>query len=167
MVWGAIGATDKISCHTFKFNMDAPFYIKILQNHLLPAARQQNGDSGRTMIQNIEVKLSKNFWIVKYQKAIDWVPNSLNLNPMENMWSILKRLVENWKPSNIDDWKTFIHEEWQKVDIHIVNNLIGSMKTRCLMIIDSGDERISYWFVYFCSLVCFLIVQIRFVLTSP
>ena len=40
-VWGAIGAKGKISCHTFRFNMDAPFYIEILQNHLLPAARQQ------------------------------------------------------------------------------------------------------------------------------
>ena len=59
------------------------------------------------------------------------------------MWSILKRRVEKRKPSDIDELET-IHEEWQKVDIHIVNNLTGSMKTRCLMIIDSGGERISY-----------------------
>ena len=41
MVWGAIRAQGKISWHTFTSNMNAPFYIKILQNHLLPAARQQ------------------------------------------------------------------------------------------------------------------------------
>ena len=41
MVWGAIRAKGKISRHTFRSNMNAPFYIKILQNHLLPATRQQ------------------------------------------------------------------------------------------------------------------------------
>ena len=41
MVWGAIRAKGKISCHTYRSNMDALFYIKILQIHLLPAARQQ------------------------------------------------------------------------------------------------------------------------------
>ena len=39
MVWGAIRAKGKISCHTFRSNMDVPFYIKILQSHLLPATR--------------------------------------------------------------------------------------------------------------------------------
>ena len=77
-------------------------------------------------------------------KTIDWPSNSPNRNPMENMWSILKRCVEKRKPSDIDELETFIHEEWQKVDIHSVNNLTGSMKSRCLMIIDSGGERISY-----------------------
>ena len=41
MVRGIIRAKGKISCHTFRSNMDALFCIKILQNHLLPAARQQ------------------------------------------------------------------------------------------------------------------------------
>ena len=46
-VWGAIGAKAKISCHTFRSNMDASFYIKLLQNHLLPAARQQYAQQWR------------------------------------------------------------------------------------------------------------------------
>ena len=37
------------------------------------------------------------------------------------MWSILKRRVEKRKPSDIDELET-MHGEWQKVDIHIVNN---------------------------------------------
>ena len=39
MIWGAIRAKGKISCHTFMSNMNASFYIKILQNHLLPETR--------------------------------------------------------------------------------------------------------------------------------
>ena len=60
------------------------------------------------------------------------------------MCSTLERRVEKRKSSNIDELETIIHEEWQKADIHTVNNLMGSIKTRCLMIIYSDGERISY-----------------------
>ena len=146
MVWGAIRAKDKISCHTFRSNMDALFYIKTLQIHLLPAARQQYAEQWRFQQDNDpkhRSKVAKEFLDREVPKTIDWPPNSPNLNPIENMWSILKRRVEKQKPSGIDELET-THEEWQKVDICIVNNLTGSMKTRCLTIIDSGGKRISY-----------------------
>ena len=125
--------------------MDAPFYIKILQNHHLPAARQQYAQQWRFQQENDPKhasKVAKEFLDREVPKAIDWPSNSPDLNPMENMWSIQKRRVQERKPSDIDELET-IHEEWQKVDIHSVNNLTGSMKTRCLMIIDSGGERSS------------------------
>ena len=56
------------------------------------------------------------------------------------MWSILERRVEKWKPANIDELEIFIHEEWQKVNTSTVNNIIGLMETRYLVIIDSSDE---------------------------
>ena len=126
--------------------MDALFYIKILQNYLLPATRQQRVQQWRLQ-QDTDSKhrskVAKEFLDLEVPKTIDCPPNSPDLNPMENMWSILIRRVEKWKPSNIDELET-IHEEWQRVDIHTVSNLTGSMETRCLMIIDSGGERISY-----------------------
>ena len=38
-----------------------------------------NEDSSRTIIQNIEVKLPKNFWIVKYRKSLTGHPTVLAL----------------------------------------------------------------------------------------
>ena len=126
--------------------MDVLFYIKILQSYLLPAARQQYAQQWRFQQDNDpkhRSKVAKEFLDREVPKTIDWPPNSPDLNPMENMWSILKRRVEKRKPSDIDELET-IDEEWQKVYIHLVNKLTGLMKTRCLMIIDSGGERISY-----------------------
>ena len=60
------------------------------------------------------------------------------------MWSILKRRVEKRKPSNIDELDQFLHEEWKKVEKKIINNLVNSMESRCLAIIDSKGERINY-----------------------
>ena len=147
MVWRAIGAKGRISCHTFRSHMDALFYIKILQNHLLPATRQQYAQQWRFQQDNDpkhRSKVAKEFLDREVPKIIDWPSNSPDVNPMKNTWSILKRRVEKRKPSDIDELETFIHEEWEKFDIHILNNLTGSMKIRRLMIIDSGGEKISY-----------------------
>ena len=114
MVVEAIGAKGKISCHTFRFNMDALFYIKIPQNHLLPAARQQYAQQWRLQQDNDpkhRSKVAKEFLDRDVPKTIDWPPYNPGLNPMENMWSILKRRVKKRRPSDINELETFIHEE--------------------------------------------------------
>ena len=86
--------------------MDALFCIKMLQNHLLPAARQQYAQQWRFHQDNDpkhRSKVAKEFLDREVPKTIDWPPNSHDLNPMENMWSILKRRVEKRKPSDIDE----------------------------------------------------------------
>ena len=128
MIWAPIGAIGKISRHTFRSIIDGPSYVKMLKNQLLPAARQrckfrQDNDPKHRS------KAAKELLDLEIPKIVDWAPNSPDLNPMENGWSILERHVKKRKPSNIDELETFIHKEWQKVDIHTVKNLTGSMKT--------------------------------------
>ena len=88
MVCGAIRTKGKISCYTFRSNMNAPFYIKILQNHLFPAARQQYAQQWRFPQDNDpkhRSKVVKKFLDLEVPKTIDWSPNSPDFNPMENM----------------------------------------------------------------------------------
>ena len=77
-------------------------------------------------------------------ETIDWPSNSPDINPIENMWSIFKQRVEKRKPSNIDELDQFLHEEWKKVDMTVISNLVHFLKSRCLVIIDSKGERIDY-----------------------
>ena len=79
MVSEAIGAKDKISCHPFRSITDGPFYIKIIFFLQQDNSMHNNRDCDRTMIQNIEVKLPKSFWIVKYQKISSGHPTVLTL----------------------------------------------------------------------------------------
>ena len=67
--------------------MDAPFYIKILQNHL-PAARQQYAQQWSFQQDNDpkhRSKVVKEFLDCEVPKIIDWPPNSPDLNPMVNV----------------------------------------------------------------------------------
>jgi hypothetical protein len=37
-VWGAISVKGILTCHTFRCNLDGPYYVSILEDYLLPAA---------------------------------------------------------------------------------------------------------------------------------
>jgi transposase len=75
---------------------------------------------------------------------LEWPSNSPDVNPVENLWSIVKRNVEKRKPSNIDELELFLVEEFKNIDIDTVKNCIMSMKNRCLSLIDCKGERIKY-----------------------
>ncbi|CAF4891834.1 unnamed protein product, partial [Rotaria socialis] len=99
---------------------------KILRKHLLNGARKQFGSRWRYQQDNDPKhtsKIAKQFLEKEVPEMIDWPSNSPDINPIENMWSILKRRVEKQNPSNIDELDQFLHEEWQKFETNIINNL--------------------------------------------
>ena len=77
-------------------------------------------------------------------EVIDWPSNILDANPVENLWSIMKRRVEKRKPTNLEELNKFLHEEWINIDVVVLNHLIDSMKSRCLELIKPKGERINY-----------------------
>ncbi|CAI9598473.1 unnamed protein product [Staurois parvus] len=52
-------------------------------------------------------------------KEIQWPSMSSDLNPIEHLWTILKRQVEHHSPSSIQALKEVILEEWKKIDVAI------------------------------------------------
>jgi transposase len=51
---------------------------------------------------------------------MDWPSNSPDLNPIENLWSVLKRNVELRQPWNIGELESFMEEEWSKIPQNIL-----------------------------------------------
>jgi transposase len=146
-MWGAISVRGVLTCHTFRCNLDGSYYVHILKNYLLPAAKQefhqkwclqQDNDPKHTS------NISKQFINNKVPRLLEWPSNSPDVNPVENVWSIVKRKVEKRKPKNIDELELFLCEEFKNVDINSVMNIVMSMKKRCLSLIESKGERIKY-----------------------
>ena len=75
---------------------------------------------------------------------MDWPSNSPDLNPIENLWGIVKRNVEKRMPQNIRNLERLMSEEWQNIPSSILISLVESMPRRCQLVIESNGERINY-----------------------
>ncbi|GBB96746.1 hypothetical protein RclHR1_28210001 [Rhizophagus clarus] len=131
MAWGGISKKGTTPLFCFTNIMDGPFYVNILQSQLLPAAKnmyrrrwhlQQDNDLKYTSC------VAKEFIAENGICVIDWPSNSPDLNPIENMWQIIKNNVEKWMPQNIDELIKFLIKEWEAIPQGTVNNLVSSMK---------------------------------------
>lgn len=147
MAWGSFSIRGLVGYHSFTTIMDGPYYVQILQDHLILNARKQFGRCWRLQQDNDpkhKSRIVKQFLDKEVPETMDWPSNSPDVNPIENLWSIIKRRVEKRKPINLKELDKFLHEEWEEIDMVIINNLIKSMKPRCLALIESKGERIHY-----------------------
>jgi transposase len=147
MAWGGISLKGKTSLFCFTDIMDGPYYVNILETQLLPATQRLYGRNWRLQQDNDPKhtsRVAKTFIDEKRIRTIDWPSNSPDLNPIENMWYIMKNNVEKRMPKNVDELKRFMVEEWEKIPQEIVKNIIMSMKRRCELVSEKNGDRISY-----------------------
>ncbi len=48
-------------------------------------------------------------------KILEWPSQSPDLNPLENMWTMLKKQVHVRKSTNLTELQQFCQEEWSKI----------------------------------------------------
>ncbi len=144
--WGGFCVKGKTSLFCFRRIMNAEFYVEILQNHIPEIdvmlegdwRLQQDNDPKHTS------RLAKEFLRNNVPEVMDWPSNSPDLNPIENLWAIVKGNVERRMPKNLNDLERFMAEEWRNIPETVIINLAGSMRRRCELIIENNGERISY-----------------------
>jgi len=144
--WGGFCIQGKTSLFCFRGIMDANFYVDILQRHKQEINRllgsnwrfQHDNDPKHTS------RVCQTFLNENFPEVLDWPSNSPDLNPIENLWAIVKRSVEMRMPQNLSELEQYMIEEWDKIPNNVLINLVTSMRRRCEMIIESNGERINY-----------------------
>jgi transposase len=144
--WGGFCIKGKSSLFCFSEIMDAKFYVDILRRHT-PEIEQLLGDDWRFQQDNDPKhtsRVAKEFLEETMPEVLDWPSNSPDLNPIENLWCIVKNNVEKCMPKNSDELRRYMIKAWRDIPESTLINLVGSMKQRCELIIECDGERIAY-----------------------
>ena len=133
-VWGCFSAKGVGSITILPKNTatNKECYQHIPREQRLPTIQEQFGDK-QCLFQHDGAPCHKAKVMTKWlgEQNIDilgtWPGNSTDLNPIENLWSILKRRVDKQKPTNSDKLQALIMQEWAAISQDVAQKLIDSM----------------------------------------
>ncbi len=111
-----------------KTNVTAPVYQDILEHFMLSSADQIFKDADFIFQQDLapaQAAKSTKSWLNDHGVGVlDWPANSPDLNPIENLWGIVKRKMRNKRPKNADELKTTVKETWASIPPQQCHELI-------------------------------------------
>ncbi|CAJ0959493.1 unnamed protein product [Ranitomeya imitator] len=138
MVWGAMSSAG---VRFIKTKVSAAVYQEILEHFMLPSADKLFGDENCILQQDwtpIHTAKSTNTWFTNNSiTVLDWPANSPDLNPIDNLWSIVKRKMRDTRPNNADELKAAIKATSASITPQQHHRLIASMPRRIDAVIDA------------------------------
>ena len=134
MVWGAFTGHGKAQVHVFhnKEKVNQYNYLELLCDKL-PKAFE---DTEATVFQQDGAKphtaKSVTQWLrdCEVQFIEDWPGNSPDLNPIENLWQIVKKDLQGKDVSSVPKLEREIRASWDRIDSQILRNLALSVPMR-------------------------------------
>ncbi|CDQ77516.1 unnamed protein product [Oncorhynchus mykiss] len=127
-LWGCFSTKGVGSLTILHTNtaMNNEWYQHILREQLLPTIQEQFGDE-QCLFQHDGAPCHKATKWLGEQNTDPWPGNSPDLNPIKNVWSILKRRVDKQKPTNSDILQALLMQEWAAFSQDVAQKFIDSM----------------------------------------
>jgi len=149
-VCAAIGLFGKVMIDVYRQNTDSKVYIKILKHQLIPMANEIYQEWGYNWVlvqDNARYHTSKEVEIFFKKNGIETLPfppYSPDLNPLENLWALLKHNVYKREPTSLDELERFIYEEWESISDDDIGSYVSSINRRMCETISVLGDSIPY-----------------------
>ncbi len=149
MIWAAMSSAGVGPLCFLKSTVNAAIYQEILEHFMLPSADKLYGDADFIFQQDLApahtAKGTKSWFNDHGVTVLDWPANSPDLNPIENLWVIVKRKMRDTRPNNADDLKAAIKATWASIPPQQYHKLITSMPRRIEAVITAKAAPTKYW----------------------
>lgn len=150
-VWGCMATSGFGEIHVFESNMTAEIYKSILQKHLLSSAhtlfprryrctwRLQHDNDPKHSSKLVKKWLSEN-----NIRVLPWPAPSPDLNPIENVWALLKKKVDECHPASLRGLREAAQKSWSSLDEGLARNLVSSMNRRINAVLEAQGKNTKY-----------------------
>lgn len=119
----------------------------MLGKDFVPRARNMFGENYIFAQDNApchKSKVSMDFFNENRVELLPWPAGSPDLNPIENLWGILKTNVAKRFPKTKAQLEEFARDEWHKIPQETIKNTILSMPSRITQVIDRNGAKCDY-----------------------
>ena len=132
-------------------NLTKELYLEILNDELLSTINHYDLDTNNTIFQHDNdpkhtAKVVKE-WLSKQSfKTLDWPAQSPDLNPIEHLWSIVKRRLNEYEspPKGMNQLWERVEEIWSKISPETCERLIESMPRRIKAVLEAKGKWTDY-----------------------
>lgn len=147
MLWGCFSKTGIGKLVKIEGRITGIDYYNILNNNLLQSAErmslgsfifQQDNDPKHTS------KVASKFFTEKKIEKLEWLPQSPDLNPIENLWTILDEQIPLSTRNNKESFWQTVQQTWYSLPIDILENLVRSIPKRLQAVIESKGGPTKY-----------------------
>ncbi len=149
MIWAAMSSAGVGPLCFLKSTVNAAIYQEILEHFMLPSADKLYGDANFIFQQDLApahtAKGTKSWFNDHGVTVLDWPANSPDLNPIENLWGIVKRKMRDTRPNNADELKATVKATWASIPPQQCHKLITSMPRRIEAVIKAKGAPTKYW----------------------
>ena len=142
-VWACITLNGLIALDVFQHNLCAINYIAMIDDLLLPNYNaqytyQQDNSPVHTSA------LTKEYFRVNNIPTLEWPACSPDLNPIENLWEVIKRKLSKINNINSANFDQHIRDTIRNIDYECIFNMIRNMHIRIQKVIDNNGDVIDY-----------------------
>ncbi len=148
MIWAAMSSAGVGPLCFLKSTVNAAIYQEILEHFMLPSADKLYGDADFIYQQDLApahtAKGTKSWFNDHGVNVLDWPANLPDLNPIENLWCIVKRKMRDTRPNNADELKATVKETWASIPPQQCHKLITSMPRQIEAVIKAKGAPTKY-----------------------